>query len=66
MSELDELHAKLFEYQQEHRDLDNAIGALIEQGTYDQLQVQRLKKRKLWLKDVISSLEDKLHPDIIA
>ena len=50
----------------EHRDLDVAINAL--EGTYaaDQLQIQRLKKRKLWLKDRISAISDQLTPDIIA
>jgi hypothetical protein len=52
--------------QQEHRDLDAAIGAL--QGTpgSDLLQVQRLKKRKLQLRDHITFIEDQLTPDIIA
>jgi hypothetical protein len=51
---------------QEHRDLDSAIAALEEAENKDQLQVTRLKKRKLKLKDEISTLEDKLLPDIIA
>jgi hypothetical protein len=51
---------------QEHRDLDAAILALQAMGTGDQLQVQRLKKRKLVLRDRISYLEDCLTPDIIA
>ncbi|RFB78295.1 YdcH family protein [Methylovirgula sp. 4M-Z18] len=51
---------------QEHRDLDTAILALQAMGTGDQLQVQRLKKRKLILRDRISYLEDCLTPDIIA
>ena len=50
----------------EHRDLDDAISALVEKGTADQLTLQRLKKRKLALKDKISRLEDRLTPDIIA
>ncbi|MGJ3649900.1 YdcH family protein [Sphingomonas sp. GlSt437] len=50
----------------EHRDLDAAIGALDEQGSIDQLQVARLKKRKLRLRDEIALLEDMLVPDIIA
>lgn len=49
----------------EHRDLDSAIGALQVTGS-DQLQVARLKKRKLKLRDEISLLEDELIPDIIA
>jgi len=51
---------------QEHRDLDAAILALQAMGTGDQLQVQRLKKRKLYLRDRISHIEDQLTPDIIA
>ena len=50
----------------EHRDLDSAIEALLAFGTSDQLQVARLKKRKLALKDEIAALEDQLIPDIIA
>ena len=51
---------------QEHRDLDSAIDALIFAPAADQLQVARLKKRKLRLKDEIAVLEDQLIPDIIA
>ena len=50
----------------EHRDLDAAIVALGEGGSPDQLQMMRLKKRKLALRDEIASLEDLLIPDIIA
>jgi hypothetical protein len=50
----------------EHRDLDSAIDALRERGASDQLQIARLKKRKLLLKDEIALLEDQLIPDIIA
>lgn len=50
----------------EHRDLDSQILALEERAHSDQLQVKRLKKRKLVLKDRIISLEDRLLPDIIA
>lgn len=50
----------------EHRDLDAAIAALAESGAHDQLQIARLKKRKLRLKDQISAIEDQLVPDIIA
>ncbi|MFA5966194.1 MAG: DUF465 domain-containing protein [Sphingomonas sp.] len=50
----------------EHRDLDSAIGALFETGATDQLQMARLKKRKLRLRDEIALLEDQLIPDIIA
>ncbi|MET0606607.1 MAG: DUF465 domain-containing protein [Beijerinckiaceae bacterium] len=51
---------------EEHRDLDAAIDALERSGLSDQLQVQRLKKRKLSLKDRMIRLEDILTPDIIA
>jgi hypothetical protein len=60
------LRAKLAELMQEHRDLDNAIAALLETGSRDQLQVTRLKKRKLQLKDEITKINDRLLPDIIA
>jgi hypothetical protein len=50
----------------EHRDLDSAIAALFETGSTDQLQLARLKKRKLRLRDEITSCEDQLIPDIIA
>jgi hypothetical protein len=51
---------------QEHRDLDAAIAALADQNSPDQLQLARLKKRKLRLRDEITMLEDYLLPDIIA
>jgi hypothetical protein len=60
------LTAELNRLRQEHRDLDTAISALEEMGTGDQLQLQRLKKRKLALKDRIIDIEDRLTPDIIA
>ena len=50
----------------EHRDLDDAIDALREKAMVDQLQIARLKKKKLILKDRIMRLEDQLLPDIIA
>ncbi|MBY2927150.1 DUF465 domain-containing protein [Sphingomonadales bacterium 56] len=50
----------------EHRDLDGAIEALVDAGGRDQMQVARLKKRKLRLRDEIALLEDALVPDIIA
>lgn len=57
---------ELAQLRQEHRDLDSAIDALRDKLHLDSLQIQRLKKRKLMLKDRISLLEDKLLPDIIA
>jgi hypothetical protein len=50
----------------EHHDLQAAIDALLAVGAVDQLQIQRLKKRKLMLRDRLIHLEDKLNPDIIA
>ena len=50
----------------EHRDLDDVISNLENQGEFDQLKLSRLKKRKLMLKDQIASLRDNLFPDIIA
>ncbi|NNK15532.1 MAG: DUF465 domain-containing protein [Sulfitobacter sp.] len=60
------LRVELEVFRREHRDLDEAIAALNERGTADQLTIQRLKKRKLRLKDLISMIEDRLTPDIIA
>ncbi len=57
---------KLFELRIEHRDLDAAIAGLTESGYIDQLQLRRLKKRKLMLKDIIAQLESKLIPDLDA
>ncbi|WFL78158.1 DUF465 domain-containing protein [Altererythrobacter arenosus] len=65
MSE-EELRKRLELLRTEHRDLDAAIAALTEAGSTDQLQIARLKKRKLRLKDQISLIEDSLLPDIIA
>ena len=61
-----ELKKLLASLRTEHRDLDAAIDALIATGAGDQLQIARLKKRKLRLKDQISQIEDYLIPDIIA
>jgi hypothetical protein len=60
------LRAELARLQQEHRDLDAAIEALSDAPGRDQIQVQRLKKRKLVLRDRIAFIEDQLTPDIIA
>lgn len=62
----EELRKRLEVLRIEHRDLDAAIDALSHAGSTDQLQVARLKKRKLKLKDQISMIEDYLIPDIIA
>ena len=62
----EQLRAKMALLKQEHRDLDNAIDALDDSGTADQIQLTRLKKKKLQIKDEISQIEDQLLPDIIA
>lgn len=56
----------LIQMEEEHQDLDAAIAALHRQPHVDQLQVQRLKRRKLRLKDEITLLQNRLTPDIIA
>ena len=61
-----ELREQLARLLQEHRDLDAAIAALQTSPGSDLLQVQRLKKRKLQLRDRIQYIEDQLTPDIIA
>jgi hypothetical protein len=62
----EELRHRLAALQEEHRDLDAAIAALTDQNSHDQLQVQRLKKRKLQLKDQMIHINSQLLPDIIA
>jgi len=62
----EEMRKKLATLRIEHRDLDAAIDALTGAGSQDQLQIARLKKRKLLLRDQISLIEDYLTPDIIA
>ena len=57
---------KLKEYEQEHLDLDQILIQLQEKHTVDFLQIQRLKKRKLVLKDRIADLKNQLEPDNIA
>ncbi len=66
MSHEEVLRVKLEVLRREHRDLDEAIAALQERATADQLTVKRLKKQKLGLKDRIQAIEDELTPDIIA
>jgi hypothetical protein len=61
-----EIRRELAELRQEHRDLDLAIAAMVEAGTADPIRIQRMKKRKLALKDRIAALEDRRLPDIIA
>jgi hypothetical protein len=64
--DLEAMRRKLAELKMEHRDLDDVIARLTEKQPFDLLQVQRLKKRKLMLKDQIARLESNLLPDIIA
>jgi hypothetical protein len=64
--DVEAIRAKLEALKSEHRDLDEVIDRLIERAPFDQLQLQRLKKRKLGLKDQITKLESELIPDIIA
>ena len=66
MTLTDQLMQKLKEYEQEHRDLDQILIQLQDKHTVDFLQIKRLKKRKLVLKDKIIYLKNKLEPDIIA
>jgi len=66
MDSNDEIERRIIELQTEHRDLDDVINRLLSSHLHDQLQVQRLKKRKLQLKDQISYLVSLLVPDIIA
>ena len=61
-----QIAARLDTLRTEHRDMDAAIAALFASGVPDQLQMARLKKRKLRLRDEIAMLEDQLIPDIIA
>lgn len=60
------LRVELEVFRREHADLDASIEALQERRTADQLMLQRLKKRKLFIKDTIAAIEDRLTPDIIA
>lgn len=62
----DELREKLEELKREHRDLDDVVEKLMSHQPIDFLQMQRLKKRKLVLKDTIQKIESRLLPDIIA
>ncbi|HAA92367.1 MAG: hypothetical protein CMM48_17400 [Rhodospirillaceae bacterium] len=66
MDKQETIRRKLDELKVEHRDLDDAIARVTEAPPYDQVTIQRLKKRKLALRDEIGRLEDKLIPDIIA
>ncbi len=62
----EQVKSKLAELELEHRDLDDVINRLTNDGDFDQIKVGRLKKRKLALKDQITTLRGRLIPDIIA
>lgn len=66
MADTEALRLKLEQFKTEHRDLDDVILRITEGANYNQLQVKRLKKRKLVLKDQIAKLESQILPDIIA
>ena len=66
MNDGNKLIKKLKEYEQEHSDLDQILIQLQEKHTVDFLQIQRLKKRKLILKDRIANIKNELEPDSIA
>ena len=66
MEDRDKLIQTLKNFEQEHRDLDEILIQLQEKNTIDFLQIKRLKKRKLILKDKIIDIRNKLEPDIIA
>jgi hypothetical protein len=66
MDEIEVLRVELEVLKREHRELDDAIRALEEEGSRDMLTIRRKKKEKLLLKDRIRIIEDRLLPDIIA
>lgn len=66
MEEQELLKRRLVELRSEHRQLDEQIVRMTESPPFDQLKIQRLKKRKLALKDQIAKLDSQLMPDIIA
>jgi hypothetical protein len=66
MDDQEILRHRLADLESEHRDLDQVIARLTDGGPFDQLQVQRLKKRKLLLRDQIEHIRNRLIPDVIA
>ncbi len=66
MTELDERRQRLDQLRAEHRELDDRIAGMTVTSACDQIELQRLKKRKLRLKDEIVCLENEILPDIIA
>lgn len=65
-SDIELIKERLTQLKSEHRDLDDVIARISEEVPFDQIQIKRLKKRKLMLKDQILKLESRLLPDIIA
>lgn len=65
-ADVEELKQRINQLHIEHRDLDDVISQLSQRNAQDQLQLQRLKKRRLYLKDQIAMLERQLTPDIRA
>jgi hypothetical protein len=65
-AEAERIRSQIAALREEHQDLDDAVRALENRPMPDQLQIARLKKKKLTLRDQIAKLEDKLTPDIIA
>lgn len=66
MEDIEELRHKLAEYKSEHKALDDMIDQSLSSSAVNLMQIQQLKKKKLWLKDVIQKLESALIDDIIA
>lgn len=66
MTNVEDIQRRLIELDVEHRDLDEVIDRLVQEGHTDQLQLRRLKKRKLQLKDHIALLKMQLVPDVPA
>jgi len=64
--ELNNIRKRVVELKLEHRDLDDAIEVMIATGTFEELKIKRMKRRKLQLKDDIARLENTLIPDILA
>jgi len=64
--ELNDIRRRVVELKIEHRDLDDAIDHLVDTGTFEELKIKRLKRRRLQLKDDIARLENTLIPDILA
>jgi len=64
--ELNGIRKRVVELKMEHRDLDAAIDHLVASGTFEELRIKRMKRRKLQLKDDIARLENTLIPDILA